>query len=134
MKINICWSASQKKQEAYKRTIEMSRSDDYTTGNLLDFSYHQSNYKLIDIDSSRQTNTNIPHQAKFTGKSEEDDGATMFFITEKEQKTFLNFSLNSLMNDANDSKFVTRKWNIANDNSNRKNMMQQMRLLLTQKF
>ena len=62
LKINICWSASQKKQEAYEKTIEMSRSDDYTTGNLLDFSYHQSNYKPIDIDSSRQTNTNIPHQ------------------------------------------------------------------------
>ena len=69
----------------------MSRSDDYTTGNLLDFSYHQSNYKLIDIDSSRQTNTNIPHQTKFTGKSEEDDGATMFFITEQEQKNISKF-------------------------------------------
>ena len=27
----------------------------------------------------------------FTGKLEEDDGATMFFIAEKQQKTILNF-------------------------------------------
>ena len=28
-----------KKQEVYQKLIEMSRNDDYTTGNLLDFSY-----------------------------------------------------------------------------------------------
>ena len=28
----------------------MSRNDDYTTWNLLDFSYHQNYYKLIGID------------------------------------------------------------------------------------
>ena len=37
-----------------------SRQEDYTTGNLLDFSYHQNYYKLIGIDLSRHTNTNIP--------------------------------------------------------------------------
>ena len=55
-----------------------------------------------------------------------------FFIVEKQQKTILNFSLNSLqqnniniehhkilnlLNEANNSKFVTRKWNTAKDNS-----------------
>ena len=29
-----------KKQEVYQKLIEMSRNDDYTTGNLLDFSYN----------------------------------------------------------------------------------------------
>ena len=29
------------KQEAYEKLIEMSRSDDYTTGNLLDYLHHQ---------------------------------------------------------------------------------------------
>ena len=48
------------KQEAYKKLIEMSRSDGYTTGNLLDFSYHQNYYKLIGTDLSRQANMNIP--------------------------------------------------------------------------
>ena len=72
------------KQEAYEKPIEMSRNDDYTTGNLLDFSYYQNYYKLIGIYLSRQTNTSIPHQINFVGKLEEDDGATMFFISEKQ--------------------------------------------------
>ena len=29
------------KQEGYEKLIEMSRNDDYTTGNLLDYLYHQ---------------------------------------------------------------------------------------------
>ena len=41
------------KQEAYENLIKMSRNDNYTTGNLLDFSYHQNYYKLIGIDLSR---------------------------------------------------------------------------------
>ena len=81
------------KQEAYEKIIEMSRNDDYTTGNLLDFSYYQNYYKLIGIYLSRQTNTSIPHQINFVGKLEEDDGATMFFIAEKQHKTILNFYL-----------------------------------------
>ena len=63
----------------------MSRNDDYTRGNLLDYSYHQNYYKLIGIDLSRQTNTTIPQQINFIGKLEEDSGATMFFIAEKLQ-------------------------------------------------
>ena len=75
----------------------------------------------------------ITQQTNFVGKLEENNGATMFFIVEKQQKTVLNFSLYSLivtkeynngasknikiLNEANDSKFVTRKWNILNDNS-----------------
>ena len=85
------------KQEAYEKLSEMSRNDDYTAGNLLDFSYHQNYYKLIDIDLSRQTNANIPLQINFIGKLEEDNGGTMFFIAEKEHKTILNFSLDSLI-------------------------------------
>ena len=38
-----------------------------------------------------------PQQISFTGKLEEDDGAVLFFIAEKHQKTVLNFSLNSLI-------------------------------------
>ena len=32
----------------------MSRENDYTTGNVLDYPYHQNCYKLIGIDFSRQ--------------------------------------------------------------------------------
>ena len=85
------------KQEAYEKLIKMSRNDDYTTGNLLDYLYHQKYYKLIGIDLSRQTNMNIPQQINFTGKLEEGDGAKMFVIAEKQQKTILNVSLNSLI-------------------------------------
>ena len=61
----------------------MSKNDFYTTGNLLDFSYHQNYYKLIGTNLSRQTNTNIPQQSNFIEKLEKDDGARMFFIAEK---------------------------------------------------
>ena len=40
----------------------MSRNDDYTTGNLLDFSSNQNYYKRIGIDLTRQTNTSIPQK------------------------------------------------------------------------
>ena len=72
--------------------MEMSRNNYYLTGNLLDYYY-----KLIGIDLSRQANTSIPQKINFTGKLEKDDGATMFFITVKQQKTILNFSLDSLI-------------------------------------
>ena len=75
----------------------MSRSDEYTTGNLLDYLHHQNYYKLIGIDLFRQTNLNIPQQINFVGKLEEDDGATMFFIAEKQQKSILNVSLDSFI-------------------------------------
>ena len=86
------------KQEAYEKLIEVSCKliDGYTTGNLLDFSYHQNYYKLIGIDLSRQTNKNIPQEINFTGKLKEDDGAT-FLLLKKQQATILNFSLDSLI-------------------------------------
>ena len=58
----------------------MSRNDDYTSGNRLDFLHYQKQYKLIGIDLSRQTNTSIPQQVNFIGKLEEDGVATLFFI------------------------------------------------------
>ena len=85
------------KQEAYEKLIEISKNDDYAIGNLLDFSYHQNYYKLIGIDLWRRTNTNIPQQTNYIGKLEKDEGATIFFIAEKQQKAILNFSLDSLI-------------------------------------
>ena len=71
-------------------------NSDYTTANLLDYQYYQNHYKLIGIDLSRQTNTINPVQISLVGKFEIDNGVTMLFITEKQQKTMLNFSLDSL--------------------------------------
>ena len=38
------------KQEVYEKLAKMSRNHNYTTENLLDYFYHQNNYKLIGID------------------------------------------------------------------------------------
>ena len=75
----------------------MSRNDDYTTGNLLDYLYHQKYYKLIGIDLLRQQNMSIPEQIKLVGKLKEHCGAAMFFIAERQQKAILNYSLDSLI-------------------------------------
>ena len=81
-----------KKKEAFKKLVEISRNNDYATGNVLDYLYHQNYYKRIDIDLSRQKNMSIPQQISFTEKLEKDNGATIFFIAEKQQKRILNFS------------------------------------------
>ena len=54
------------KQKAYEKLFEMSRSNNYKFGNLLDYTYHQKCYKLIVIDLSIQTNITIPQQISFT--------------------------------------------------------------------
>ena len=72
--------------------IVIIQQEVYTTDCL----YQQKYFNLICIDLSRQTNTSIPQQINFTGKLE-DDKATMFIIAEKQQKTILNISLDSLI-------------------------------------
>ena len=42
------------KEETYEKIIEMSRNNDYTTGNLSDYEYFSNNCKLIAIDLSKQ--------------------------------------------------------------------------------
>ena len=84
-----------KNKEAYEKIIEISNNNDYTTGNFLDFGYFKKNYKLIVIDLSKQTKLKDPQQINFIGKLEEDHGVTMFFVTEKSEKTTFNFSQNS---------------------------------------
>ena len=69
--------------KGYEKLAEMLRNDDYTSGKLLNFPYHQNYYKLIDTDLSRQTNTRIPQQINFIGNLEEEDGEVMIFIAEK---------------------------------------------------
>ena len=66
----------------------MSRNNDYTIKNLLDYLYHQNYYKLIGIDLPRQTNTSIPQKINFTGKLEEDDSATLFLLLKSGKKLF----------------------------------------------
>ena len=69
----------------------MLKNDNYTTRYLLDYLYHQKYYKLIGIDLSRQTNTNISQKINLLRKLEEDDGATMFFRIIQKQKQVYGF-------------------------------------------
>ena len=75
----------------------MSRNNNYTTSNLLDFAYFKENQRLIAIDLSKQTKLKDPQQINFIGKLEnQDHRATMFFIIEKSEETTFNFSQNSV--------------------------------------
>ena len=74
----------------------MSNSNDYTTGNLLDYAYYKKHYRLIAIDLNKQTKLKDPQQINFIGKLLRNTGATMFFILEKSEETTFNFSQNSV--------------------------------------
>ena len=84
------------KEETYETIIEMSKNNDYTTGNLLDYEYFSKHYKLIAIDLSEKIelqNTGIKHQINFIGRLEQKE--TIFFVIEKKEETIFNFSQNS---------------------------------------
>ena len=64
----------------------MSKYNDCTTDNLLDYEYFSNHYKLIAIDLSKQTefeNTDLNQQINFICKLEEDNVVKMFFNIEK---------------------------------------------------
>ena len=87
------------KEEAYEQIIEMSKNNDYTTGNLLDYEYFKDHYKLIAIDLSKQIeleNPDLTQKINFIGRLEEKNG-TMFFIIEKKEETTFDFSQNSVV-------------------------------------
>ena len=49
----------------------MSKNNDYTTGNLLDYEYFKDHYKLIAIDLSKHIelqNPDLKQQINFTGR------------------------------------------------------------------
>ena len=63
----------------------MDQTNDYTTGNLLDYEYFSKHYKLFAIDLSKQIeleNSDLEQKNNFIGKLEENN-AKKFFITEK---------------------------------------------------
>ena len=77
------------KEEAYEQIIEMSKNNNYTTGNLLHYEYF-SKYHLIAIGLSKQTELESPdlkQQINFIGRLEENN-ATMFFIIEKKRRNY----------------------------------------------
>ena len=77
--------------------MNMSKNNDYTTGNLLDFSHFKENYKLIAFDLSKQTKLKEPQQINFTEKIQgQNNGTTMFFIIEKSEETTFKILQNSV--------------------------------------
>ena len=85
-------------EETYKKITQITdHSGYYTRGNLLDYEYFKEHYQLIAIDLSKQIeleNKDIKQQINFIGNLERDDGAVMFFIIEKIEKTILEFLQN----------------------------------------
>ena len=86
------------KEEAYKKIMSISKNNDYTTGNLLDYEYFLKHYKLVAIYLSKQIeleNPDLRQEINFIGKLE-DDKATMFSIIEKSEQTTSEFLQNSV--------------------------------------
>ena len=83
-------------EEAYEKIIDITRNNEYTTGNLLDYHYFKKHYKLIAIDLSKQQvlqeNEDLIQQINFIGKLEE--AANVFIIIKKKENTILKFSQN----------------------------------------
>ena len=83
-------------EETYEKIIDISRNNEYTTGNLLDYDYFKKYYKLISIDLSKiqvlQENEDLIQQINFIGRLEET--ANVFIIIEKKEHTVLEFSQN----------------------------------------
>ena len=83
-------------EETYEKIIDISRNNEYTTGNLLDYDYFKKHYKLIAIDLSKQQvlqeNKYLVQQINFIGRLE--NAANIFIIIEKKENTILEFSQN----------------------------------------
>ena len=83
-------------EETYEKMIDISRNNEYTTGNLLDYDYFKKHYKLIAIDLSKrqvlQENEDLIQQINFIGRLE--NAANVFIIIEKKENTILEFSQN----------------------------------------
>ena len=75
-------------EEAYEEIIDISRNNEYTTGNLLDYDYFKNYYKLIAIDLSKQQvlkeNEDLIPQINFIGRLEQ--ASNVFIIIEKKKK------------------------------------------------
>ena len=133
------------KEETYEQNMEMGRNNDYPAGNLLDYEYFAKHYRLIEIDLSKQIesqNPDLKQQINLIRRLERDKGATMLFIIKISEETTFGFLQNSvtivrlltvyngynlkivnLLVDADkeSSKFATRKWYVSNDENNTDN-------------
>ena len=81
-------------EEAYEKINDISRNNEYTTCNLLDYDYFKKHYKLIAIDLRKQQvlqeNEDVIQQINFIGRLTE--AANVFMTIEKKENTILEFS------------------------------------------
>ena len=79
-------------EEAYENFFEMSRNNDDTTRNLLDFAYLKKNYRLIATDLSKQIKLKDPSKlvllVNLKAKSAEQQ---CFSSLKVQKKLLLNF-------------------------------------------
>ena len=78
------------------RKIATGKGDYYTTGCFLDYSYFKENYRMIEINLSKQqaldADPKAIQQSNFTANLERAANTTIFFIIEEEKETVLDFS------------------------------------------
>ena len=74
-------------EEVYEKIIDISRNNEYASGNLLDYDYFKKYYKLIAINLSKQQvlqeNEDLIQQINFIGRLEQ--AANVFIIIEKKR-------------------------------------------------
>ena len=78
------------------RKIATVKGDDYTTGCLLDYPYFKENYKIIELDLSRQNELDADpraiQQINFTANLDRAGNTTILFIIEEAKETVFEFS------------------------------------------
>ena len=78
-------------EEGYEKSIDISRNNEFMTGNLLDNDYFKKYYKSIAIDLNKQQvlqeNEDLIQQINFIGKLEE--AFNVFIIIKKKENTIL---------------------------------------------
>ena len=76
-------------EEAYEKIIEMSRNNDYTTGNLLDFAYFKENYRLIATDLVSRLILKIQNKLILSENLKTKQMEQQCFLSSKNQKKLL---------------------------------------------
>ena len=110
----------------------MSKNNDYTTGDLLEYEYFIDYYQLIAIDLSKQTELENPNLNNnlILLENLKKIMQKCSLLLRKKKKPLLIFHKILLLNDSEDlnSKFVTRKWYVINDQNNR-HMVKKMKMI-----
>ena len=80
-------------EEAYEKIIYISRNNEYTTGNLLDYDYFKKHYKLVAVDLSKQKELDADPRAiqQIEFKYMLETNSTIYWVLEKSKETILEF-------------------------------------------